>query len=396
MRFSFTVQVTSFPTTSSRGRSRGRQGDPLCGRPAAGLDRRGPPRRAGLVGSGGNVAPVPPEEITLPAELLSTRSLQFFANEAVQSVWPPSHCEIMVEIDRGTMPIARSDIRQTSLERKMRAYLSAHATKQHERQFGWKAFRVLIVTTNDYRISSTMDQLRQITGRSGLGRWLIGGTAVFFVAVILTAIFNSNPASTPGPQQVPPAARQSNPLPTPRPPVPPAQPVLSPAEILQGAGLFGLWAPECGQPVSASNSYLRFAPAQNGEAAATSYQHTGQSTFMVRKAERLAQDRIAMNFRQSFLPSGFYILRGVLDRPGQIATLVSEDGQRSDRRKQRRQHAQWLKHEMAIAMQFSVCTGATTFTPARAYRSHRSARHNWDPDADRTLTQERRGEIPQD
>ena len=35
----------------------------------------------------------------------------------------------MVEIDRGTMPIARRDIRQTSLERKMRAYLAAHAAQ---------------------------------------------------------------------------------------------------------------------------------------------------------------------------------------------------------------------------------------------------------------------------
>src|SRR5262249_40432244 len=42
----------------------------------------------------------------------------------------------MVEIDRGTMPIVRADFEQTSFERKMRAYLAAHATKQHERQFG--------------------------------------------------------------------------------------------------------------------------------------------------------------------------------------------------------------------------------------------------------------------
>src|SRR5262249_39970954 len=40
----------------------------------------------------------------------------------------------MVEIDRGTMPVARSDIRQTSFERKMRAYLTAHAAKQHEKR----------------------------------------------------------------------------------------------------------------------------------------------------------------------------------------------------------------------------------------------------------------------
>jgi hypothetical protein len=32
------------------------------------------------------------------------------------------------------MPITRADIEQTNFARKMRVYLAAHATKQHERQ----------------------------------------------------------------------------------------------------------------------------------------------------------------------------------------------------------------------------------------------------------------------
>jgi hypothetical protein len=60
----------------------------------------------------------------------------------------------LVEIDRGTMPISRSDIMQTSLERKMRTYLAAHAAKEHERRFGWKSFRVLVVTTDEQRMQS--------------------------------------------------------------------------------------------------------------------------------------------------------------------------------------------------------------------------------------------------
>jgi Replication-relaxation len=66
----------------------------------------------------------------------------------------------MVEIDRGTMPITRSDIRQSSFERKMRAYLTAYAAKQHEQQFGWKAFRVLTVTTDQHRLGSMVKALR--------------------------------------------------------------------------------------------------------------------------------------------------------------------------------------------------------------------------------------------
>jgi hypothetical protein len=68
----------------------------------------------------------------------------------------------MVEIDRGTMPVSRGDLTQTSFERKMRAYLTAHAARQHEQHFGWKTFRVLVVTTDWHRTQSMTEALRQI------------------------------------------------------------------------------------------------------------------------------------------------------------------------------------------------------------------------------------------
>ncbi|MEY9470838.1 hypothetical protein ABH992_003237 [Bradyrhizobium yuanmingense] len=68
----------------------------------------------------------------------------------------------MVEIDRGTMPIVRADIGQTSFTRKIRAYLAAHAAKMHESQFGWRAFRVLTVTTDLSRAKSMKEALRQL------------------------------------------------------------------------------------------------------------------------------------------------------------------------------------------------------------------------------------------
>jgi len=68
----------------------------------------------------------------------------------------------MVEIDRGTMPVTRSDIRQTSFERKMRSYLTAHAARQHERHFGWKTFRVLTVTTDESRARTMQEALRRL------------------------------------------------------------------------------------------------------------------------------------------------------------------------------------------------------------------------------------------
>ena len=68
----------------------------------------------------------------------------------------------MVEIDRGTMPVERSDIRQTSFARKMHAYLTAYAKRLHERHFGWKAFRVLTVTTDERRMQTMIETLRAI------------------------------------------------------------------------------------------------------------------------------------------------------------------------------------------------------------------------------------------
>ena len=67
----------------------------------------------------------------------------------------------MVEIDRGTMPVTRSDAMQTSFAQKMRAYLSAYAARRHER-LGWKTFRVLTVTTDHHRTQSMMEALRAL------------------------------------------------------------------------------------------------------------------------------------------------------------------------------------------------------------------------------------------
>jgi hypothetical protein len=68
----------------------------------------------------------------------------------------------LVEIDRGTMPVTRRDPCQTSFARKMRTYLAAYAAREHERQFAWKAFRVLVVTTDDHRLRSMSDALRRL------------------------------------------------------------------------------------------------------------------------------------------------------------------------------------------------------------------------------------------
>jgi hypothetical protein len=78
----------------------------------------------------------------------------------------------MVEIDRGTMPVVRTNPALTSFARKMRAYLAAHAAKLHERQFWWKAFRVLTVSTNVHRVNLMRGTLSQLGPRQDIGAGL--------------------------------------------------------------------------------------------------------------------------------------------------------------------------------------------------------------------------------
>jgi hypothetical protein len=67
----------------------------------------------------------------------------------------------LVECDRGTMPVTRASLAQTSLKRKLLAYTAARRAGLHERQFGWKAFRVLVVTSNPQRADNVLAAVRE-------------------------------------------------------------------------------------------------------------------------------------------------------------------------------------------------------------------------------------------
>ena len=65
----------------------------------------------------------------------------------------------MVEVDRGTMPVERFDLRQTSILRKLLAYQTLWKSKMHQQHFGWKNFRVLFVTTSLERAENMIASL---------------------------------------------------------------------------------------------------------------------------------------------------------------------------------------------------------------------------------------------
>ena len=78
-----------------------------------------------------------------------------------------------VEADRATMPITRSDLNQTSFQRKLLAYLTgggkANAFGAH---FGIGNFRVLTVTTSAERMAGMMTALKDLTGGTGSSQFL--------------------------------------------------------------------------------------------------------------------------------------------------------------------------------------------------------------------------------
>ena len=78
-----------------------------------------------------------------------------------------------VEADRGTMPVIRSNPRQTSFQQKILGYLAgARPVNSHGQHFGIGNFRVLTITTSAERIASMIDALKQATRGTGSNQFL--------------------------------------------------------------------------------------------------------------------------------------------------------------------------------------------------------------------------------
>src|SRR5581483_4696703 len=70
---------------------------------------------------------------------------------------PESGILFVLEADRGTMPIMRGGLSQTSMYRKFLTYSATWSQSLHERLFGFRRFRVLTVTNSSERLSSLQD-----------------------------------------------------------------------------------------------------------------------------------------------------------------------------------------------------------------------------------------------
>jgi len=73
-----------------------------------------------------------------------------------------------LEADRGTMPVNRRNLSQTSFYRKMLAYEASWYQSMHTKRFGFHRFRVLTVTTNTTRVNNLVGSCSQLKSGRGL------------------------------------------------------------------------------------------------------------------------------------------------------------------------------------------------------------------------------------
>lgn len=80
----------------------------------------------------------------------------------------PERAYFFLEADRGTMPVMRKGLVQTSIYRKLLAYEATWAQSIHRKRFGFHRFRVLTITTGAARLKSIVEACSQLKGGHGL------------------------------------------------------------------------------------------------------------------------------------------------------------------------------------------------------------------------------------
>ena len=81
----------------------------------------------------------------------------------------------LVEIDRGTMPVERALLDRSSMLRKFLAYEGGRKQELHTSRFGWRNFRVLVVTSSAERART----MRALIGRTPA----LNGSPLFLFAI---------------------------------------------------------------------------------------------------------------------------------------------------------------------------------------------------------------------
>lgn len=90
-----------------------------------------------------------------------------------------------LEADRGTMPVKRHSLSQTSMYRKFLTYEATWSQSIHRKRFGFHRFRVLTVTTIADRVRSLVDVCSQL--KTGHGLFLFADRTVLDKPDLITS-----------------------------------------------------------------------------------------------------------------------------------------------------------------------------------------------------------------
>jgi hypothetical protein len=91
-----------------------------------------------------------------------------FALEYQDAAAQSQRAYFFLEADRGTMPVKRHTLSQTSFNRKLLAYEATWAQDIHRRHLGINRFRVLTVTTSAPRVKSLVEACSELARGHGL------------------------------------------------------------------------------------------------------------------------------------------------------------------------------------------------------------------------------------
>ena len=109
-----------------------------------------------------------------------------FALEFTEQPANKNRNHFFLEADRGTMPIRREHLSQTSFFRKLLAYEATWKQGLHRSRFGFNRFQVLTVTTSIVRVENLIDACKDLKSARGLFHFadrksLVGSDSLKFI-----------------------------------------------------------------------------------------------------------------------------------------------------------------------------------------------------------------------
>jgi len=115
-------------------------------------------------------------KMNVQGQKLTVAPDRVFAFEALDVDGNSGRSYFFLEADRGTMPVTRKTVSQSSFFRKLLSYEATWTQAIHEKQFGFSRFRVLTVTTSQERVRSLVEACSKL--KTGHGLFLFTDRAI--------------------------------------------------------------------------------------------------------------------------------------------------------------------------------------------------------------------------